>query len=222
MIKVLLYGSGGRMGQLVAGLICNRESEFRLVRTVDSKGAIELSTDCPTLVIDFSTPSGAQAAYREALARNIPLVSGTTGLADEFMNQLRSNKAIPIFHSSNMSIGVSLFVDLLKQAQALLPEFKIGIHEVHHVNKKDAPSGTAKTIGSELGFGGTISYDRRDQVIGVHEVTFSSPYEAIRLSHESLDRAVYAKGALDISKWLIQRPAGFYGIGDYKNSNGVK
>jgi 4-hydroxy-tetrahydrodipicolinate reductase len=156
MIKVILSGSGGKMGQTVARLIANNPA-FEVAAGLDQvQGGASFPTfarasDCTVkgdVVIDFSHPAVFSSVLRFCVDNKIPFVSGTTGLTKEQTDELQNAaKSIPVFYGTNMSMGVFILNKLVKQAtEYLYPDYDIEIIEAHHNLKVDAPSGTAKTL----------------------------------------------------------------------------
>ena len=194
-------------------------------------------------VIDFSSPELTLQLAAIAAKKGIPLVSGTTGLSVAQMGQLKeAAKQIPVLWASNMSVGVALLNQLVKQAAtALGEEYNIEIVEMHHRHKVDAPSGTALTLGRFAAEGRGLDFDtaarlsregntgarnggeigfatlRGGDVIGDHTVIFAGPGERIELSHKSSSRDIYARGAVRAAQWLRNQKPGFYSMQDMVN-----
>ncbi|HOR86647.1 MAG TPA: 4-hydroxy-tetrahydrodipicolinate reductase [Bacillota bacterium] len=163
MIKVLMNGCNGKMGQVITKLvkeyddICitagvtrdpsKRQNSYPVFRNFKEVAAVEAD-----VVLDFSNPEALPDVVEYCVKHQIALVVGTTGLSENNQEMLRQASAsIPVFVSANMSFGVTVLMDLaLKAASALGPEYDIEILEKHHNEKKDAPSGTAIMIGKEL------------------------------------------------------------------------
>lgn len=194
-------------------------------------------------VIDFTTPASTMALAEQAAATGKPLVIGTTGISAEQFRELGqyANKA-PIVWASNMSVGVTLLAELVREvAKKLNPDFDIEIAEMHHRNKVDAPSGTALSLGRAAAEGRGVDFDamaclsregqtgarpageigfatlRGGDVIGDHTVVFAGPGERIELTHKSSSRSIYAYGAVRAARWLIGKPAGLYAMSDVLN-----
>ncbi len=156
------------------------------------------------------------------LQYNKAMVIGTTGLSEEHINQIRSaSKEIPIVCSPNMSVGVNLLFTLLREtAQKLSEEYKASITEVHHIHKKDAPSGTAKKLAQivkdEKGedIFESIKSIRENEIVGNHEVVFDSPFDTITLSHSAKTRDIFAKGALVAALWVVTKKKGLFSMED--------
>jgi 4-hydroxy-tetrahydrodipicolinate reductase len=195
------------------------------------------------VVIDFTTASAAVANARAAAAHKAALVVGTTGLSVD--QRAGMEKAIvgnvPAVISSNFSIGVNIFWELVRQAAHMLSEYDIEVIEAHHRYKKDAPSGTAKTIlqildeeagerekmfgregmterGREIG----VHVIRGGDIVGDHAVLFSGNFETIKLSHRAYDRSVFAQGALKAARWVVGKSPGIYGMGDVLELESVR
>ena len=149
------------------------------------------------------------------------MVIGTTGLDKKAKDKISEvAKVIPIVFSPNMSIGVNILFRLLKIAAGTLKNYQAGIQEVHHVHKKDAPSGTAKRIAeiiNEQGFNikiEDIKADRYDEIIGDHKVVFESEVDKLELSHSAKTRDIFAQGALLAAGWIVGKSLGLYSMDD--------
>ena len=164
------------------------------------------------------------------------MVIGTTGFTKEEEDLIKKfSKKIPILKAGNMSLGINLLMYLTEITSASLGNNYLSkIFEVHHKHKKDHPSGTALMLGKGIAvgknkdfykmigkkylnkkkfpYGKKINFNsiRKGEVIGEHEVTFSSGKEIITLNHEAFDRALYSDGALTASKWLMKKKPGLY------------
>ena len=224
------------------------ERDFWL--SVGVKGGVSVVTTPEALfaksdvVIDFTTPASTMALAEQAAATGKPLVIGTTGLSAEQFRELGqyANQA-PIVWASNMSVGVTLLTELVREvAKKLDPDFDIEIVEMHHRNKVDAPSGTALSLGRAAAEGRGIDFDamaclareghtglrpeveigfatlRGGDVIGDHTVIFAGPGERIELTHKSSSRSIYAYGAVRAARWLAGKPEGLYAMKDVLNS----
>jgi 4-hydroxy-tetrahydrodipicolinate reductase len=162
-------------------------------------------------------------------------VVGTTGISPEQRAEMAKaiEGTIPAVISSNFSIGVNIFWKLLREAARMLPEYDVEVIEAHHRYKKDAPSGTAKTIlqildeelgarekkygregmmerGREIG----VHVIRGGDIVGDHSVLFSGNFETITLSHRAYDRTVFAHGALKAARWVAGKKPGLYGMNE--------
>ncbi len=175
--------------------------------------------DCD-VAIDFSNASAINEVCSAATRQRKALVVGTTGHSPE-QRQLveKAAKSLPIVFASNFSVGVNVLFALTRRAAEILPsEFKPEIVETHHAKKKDAPSGTAKTLGellkSELHVEIPIESIREGDVVGEHTVSFVGPSERLELTHRAGSREIFARGALRAAEWVAGKPAGLYSMQD--------
>lgn len=216
------------MGRALAR-ISTSDARFELAACVTGRNisAIE-GISCPSfalnqlgelpefdVLVDFSQPEAFEAILQLCKTRKTAMVSGTTGLTDNHrVSMSDSARDIPVLWASNFSLGVAVLNDLVKRAAKALETWGVDITETHHVHKKDAPSGTALTLGQaiELGGGRTPAYvsHREGEVIGDHTVKFSGPGEFIELRHNALDRDIFVRGALEAAYRLREKPPGLY------------
>jgi 4-hydroxy-tetrahydrodipicolinate reductase len=170
------------------------------------------------VAIDFSLPEAFDAVLALCLERRVPLVSGTTGLTDAQRRALDSAAtAIPIVWASNFSLGVAVLADLVERAARLLDGWDCDIVESHHVHKKDAPSGTALTLGERAQAAGAsprYASLRAGDIVGEHTVQFATAGERIELVHRATNRDVFARGALHVARRIVGRPPGRYAVAD--------
>lgn len=210
MIKVFLNGSSGKMGQLIAqniALYGDMAIAGKKDKDVFEKG------EHFDIVIDFSLPEGSKEAFQIAKQNKAAFLCGTTNLPQGFIEALKQEKEIPVFYSANVSIGVYLFGCLLKEASKKYQGYTFALHEEHHAQKKDAPSGTAKALASLIDFPQEkITYERKGKVPGTHSLTIisSAGDEEILLQHKALDRNLFASSAVKIARWLVNQKGGFY------------
>jgi len=195
------------------------------------------------VIIDFTTPNCTLDILKIALKLKKKVVIGTTGFSRSEENQIkRYSKKIPILKAGNMSLGINLLMYLTEvTSKSLNDEYLSKILEVHHKHKKDYPSGTALMLGKGIAdgknknlynligkkflnkksfpYGRKINFNsiRIGEIIGEHEVKFSSGKEMITLNHKAFDRALYADGALTASKWLMKKKPGLYSMRDLLN-----
>jgi 4-hydroxy-tetrahydrodipicolinate reductase len=173
-------------------------------------------------VIDFSHPDAIEAICRAALQDRRPLVVGTTGYSPEQRSAIeRAAKSVPVVFASNFSAGVNaLFALARNAAETLGPEFNAEIVETHHKMKKDAPSGTAKTLGQILRTARKTENEvpiqsiREGDVVGEHKVIFNGPSERLELTHRADSRDIFARGALRSARWIIGKSPGLYSMQD--------
>ena len=191
------------------------------------------------VIIDFTIKEGAINLINHARTDPKPLVIGTTGLGEDGANLLKlASAAMPILYATNMSLGVAVLNRLAALASKALREFDAEIVEQHHRHKKDAPSGTALTLGERVaaarglnlkdvlvtgrdGLVGARSKDeiailavRGGDVVGRHTVGFYNEGEFIELNHTATSRATFAKGAIKAAIWVAGQGSGLYGIDD--------
>ena len=212
MVKVLVNGAKGKMGQLLCQILAQNNFEV-LTREIGD-------TNCPKadLIIDFSSPQGAEESYKIAKGIKAPFLCGTTNLPESLKASFEAEKQIPLFYAPNVSIGVALFKKLLLEAKNMYKGYTLALHEIHHTQKKDAPSGTAKNLAAALNMpSNQITYERIGQVPGTHSLTLTSPSkdEEIILTHKVLDRQMLAQSAVSVGKWLLKQKAGFYNMNSY-------
>ena len=195
------------------------------------------------IIIDFTVPKCTLEILKIASKQRKKVVIGTTGFTKKEENLIKKySKKIPILKAGNMSLGVNLLMFLTEVAsKSLGVKFLSKVYEVHHKHKKDYPSGTALMLGKGIAtgrnrefysligkkylnkksfpYGRKINFNsiRKGEVIGEHEVKFSSGKEIITLNHEAFDRALYSEGALSAAKWLINKKPGLYSMRDLMN-----
>ena len=246
-MQILLTGCLGRMGRAVTELAPTRGAEVVAgVDVADAACAYPVATAWSGLpaadaVIDFSNPSALAAELEYVTAHGLPLVLCTTGLSAEQLEAVhKAAETVPVFMSSNMSLGVAVLSALTQKAAAILGDtFDIEIVEMHHNQKLDAPSGTALMLADAakagLSYEAEYTYDRhtrrqkRDKkeigiaalrggtVVGEHSVYFAGEQEVITLSHSAGSRSVFAAGALTAAAFLQGKPAGMYSMEDIFN-----
>jgi 4-hydroxy-tetrahydrodipicolinate reductase len=231
-IKLIIFGASGRMGRALLR-IAAADDRFKLVAGVVGRNVSPIeSVSCPLfaihqwdelpkfdIAIDFSQPEAFEAIVQFCKSRNAPLVSGTTGLtASQKQAMTDAANTIPVLWASNFSLGVAALNDLVRRAAKVLENWNVEITETHHVHKKDAPSGTALTLGQSAELGGALtpSYvsHREGEVIGDHTVKLSGIGEFIELRHNALDRDIFVRGALEAAYRLREKPAGIYQFSD--------
>lgn len=177
------------------------------------------------VIFDFSRPEATLAVLEFAEKYGIAMVIATTGFDDKQEEKIRTAaNHIWIFKSSNMAFAVNVMVQLLKTVAKLLPSYSCGISEIHHEAKADAPSGTVKMFFNAINdvhgnlvpkYGKTskkepnevwIASQRIDGFPGEHTVTFGSPNDFIKIEHFAYNRSIFAEGALEAARFLLQQP----------------
>ncbi len=195
------------------------------------------------IIIDFTDPNCTLEILKIAVKLKKKIVIGTTGFSYNQENLIKNySKKISILKAGNMSLGVNLLMYLTEIAsKSLQNNYLSKIYEVHHKHKKDYPSGTALMLGRGIAngknkslkslfgkkflnkkffpYGKKINFNstRKGEIIGEHEVKFSSGKEIITLNHEAFDRALYSDGALSAAKWLMKKKPGLYSMRDMMN-----
>ncbi|PWR74041.1 4-hydroxy-tetrahydrodipicolinate reductase [Methanospirillum lacunae] len=249
MIKIAICGAFGRMGMTIGGIV-TKDPEMQLVGGVDvqegevfgvpvvsaGKFASFLSESKPDVVIDFTVAAASAQNIPVAAAAGCAIILGTTGLnADQSKNirEAIAKGGVPAVISTNYSIGMNILWLLVREAAQRLSDYDIEVTEAHHRYKKDAPSGTAKTIleilqeevgpreevygregmterGNEIG----VHVIRGGDIVGDHAVMFTSNFETVTLSHRAYDRGVFAQGAVKATKWIVGKKPAVYGMKD--------
>jgi 4-hydroxy-tetrahydrodipicolinate reductase len=195
------------------------------------------------VIIDFTVPKCTLEILKIAVKLKKKVIIGTTGFSKKDENLIKKfSKKIPILKAGNMSLGVNLLIYLTEIASKSLGDnFLSKVYEVHHKHKIDYPSGTALMLAKGIAEGKNknlynlvgkkylnkksfpyakkINFNsvRKGDVIGEHEVKFSSGKEIIKLNHESFDRALYSEGALTAAIWLMTKKPGLYSMRDLLN-----
>lgn len=213
-----LVGADGRMGREIRALL-KRHRHLVLTTTPNRHGGWDDEAEDVDVWIDFSSPQGLEKVLAFAVANKQAVVSGTTGLKPASRAMLaKAARKIPILWASNMSLGVAVLREALTAFRAL-EGFDIRIEETHHRLKKDAPSGTALTLQEDLQ--GLLGHRlpkpesfRTGEVAGIHKVVAASDEEVLTFEHRALNRAVFARGALQAAQWISDRPPGLYSMRD--------
>ncbi len=214
-IRVLLNGANGKMGRAITRLI-HENPQKNLVVSATREAGQNTFTEPFDIVVDFSTPDGAQEAFLLAKKYKKPFLTGTTNLPEVFLFKLQSEEKIPVFFAPNVSLSVYFFTELVKQACKMYKGYAKALHEIHHVHKKDAPSGTAKRIAAEMDLPvSDVTYERIGETVGTHSATLSSALDEITLTHKAVSRDLFAASVLDIAAWLVKRAGGFYTMSDF-------
>ena len=240
-IKVFIYGLTGRMGQEISALV-SQMPEFELVGGSSLSKPCPLAP-CD-VVLDFSHPGTLKKNLEEVVTSGTAILVGTTGFTEEEVDLCKdASKKIQVLYAPNTSLGITVLKNLVMKAAAQLDQsYDIEIFETHHREKIDAPSGTALKLGEaakegRVSWGATgisvnLPLDRQGKrpvasigyavhrgggISGDHAVRFIGDEEVIELSHRSLSRKLFARGALTAAKWLAEQAKdkpGFYGMDD--------
>lgn len=248
MVKVVVSGALGRMGTNI-GRIVDEAADMELVGGIDIQEGTLFGTEVvlaermdaflkekkPDVLIDFTVAAAAVENIKVAAENNVALIVGTTGFSPEQRATIASavEGTVPAVISSNFSVGVNIFWKLVREAARELGDYDVEVTEAHHRYKKDAPSGTAKTIleilDQELGdrekvYGRVGETERKGEIgvhairggdiVGDHSVLFAGNFECIEVSHRAYDRAVFAQGAVRAARWVVGREPRIYGMQD--------
>ena len=228
------------MGHIIERIALERGHE--IVSKVDVDNQEEFASEAfasADVAIEFTVPSKAVENYRKAWSVGVPVVSGTTGwnaVLPELKEEIAA-KGYTLFWASNFSLGVNLFFELNKRLAQMMnryANYDVAMTEIHHTEKKDAPSGTAitlaegilenldrksewvlvdsqqSTVNSQLG----IEALREGKVPGTHIIKYDSEVDSITITHEAKSREGFALGAVVAAEFLVGKPAGFYSMED--------
>ena len=261
-IKVAVAGCLGRMGQEISNqILSNKNLEFvggfehkkhkdinkslNKVSSVQSSklvtsNSIQLIKEA-NVIIDFTTPESTLDNLKIASANKTAVVIGTTGMTDAQKKKVKSySKKIPILMSSNMSLGVNLLFNLVKQTAIALKDtdYDIEISETHHKHKKDAPSGTALSLGEYAAEGrktklnkskvldrtkklssrkkGDIGFSvtRGGEIAGEHTVSFIGTNDRVDLVHKANNRSIFVDGAIEAAIFISKKKTGLFNMND--------
>jgi 4-hydroxy-tetrahydrodipicolinate reductase len=245
-IRLAISGCCGRMGRSIASLALE-DKAFAVTVAGEAAGHEAVGKDLGTalgrpapagvkiaadlaaalgqadVLIEFTTPEATVAHAQAAQKQRIPMVIGTTGLAEPHLEQLRAASAtIALVVSPNMSSGVNVLTELARAAaQRLGADFDIEVVESHHRHKKDSPSGTAKRLAEQIADArrqpaGSIPVHavRAGDIVGDHTVILAGPSERLELTHRAHGREVFSRGALRAARFLIGRAPGLYDMRD--------
>lgn len=230
-VRLLIHGASGRMGRALLRLCADgvvactvvaavsRRPAQRVVDGVPQFAASELAgVPAFDVAIDFSLPEGFSPLLALCRQRRAGLVSGTTGLSDaQRQSMAEAASEIPLLWAANFSLGVAVLEELVERAASALDGWDCDIVETHHVNKLDAPSGTALALGAAATRGGaTPRYAslRAGDVVGEHLVQLTAAGERIELIHRATSRDVFARGALHAASRLRGRQPGAWRLRD--------
>ncbi|MBK9984234.1 MAG: 4-hydroxy-tetrahydrodipicolinate reductase [Saprospiraceae bacterium] len=229
----------GKMGQAITAIL-NAENNIQFETFYRLSGDnLSLLKACD-VVIEFTTPDASPGIIKQCIETGIPIVSGTTGWQEYHLHsiiklcQMKNGKFL---YASNFSIGMNITFALNRRLALIMnhyPQFSASIKEIHHIHKKDSPSGTAHTLIGDIVDNNKRYTDfeitdeqktskesilpvhaiREGEVKGFHEVTWASDSEKITISHEAYDRKIFAEGAIMAAGWLIDQKPGVYTMRD--------
>jgi 4-hydroxy-tetrahydrodipicolinate reductase len=209
------------MGKTISDL-ASGDPKIDIIARCDLGDPIELPMKNCDVAIDFSNADAITEVSAAALQHRKPLVIGTTGHSQEQRRLIEETaQSLPVVFASNFSIGVNvLFWLTRKAAEQLGGDFDAEVIETHHKMKKDAPSGTAKTLAEVLKATKKTQTEipiqsiREGDVVGEHTVIFRGPSERLELTHRAGSREIFARGALRAAKWIVNQPPGLYSMQD--------
>ena len=245
MIKILLSGCNGKMGKVICNLTSSfphleiaagidRNTEYDKFPVYCTPEKCEADVD---VILDFSRPDALDGLLELAKIKKTPVILCTTGYSSEQLVKINeASKILPVFRSANMSIGINIVNNILKNISSFLyNNYDIEIIEKHHNQKVDAPSGTAillantiketipeetvytygregmsKRIHKEIG----IHAIRGGNIVGDHEVIFAGQGEVIEIKHSAISREVFAVGALKACEFMFGKGPGLYNMDD--------
>ena len=239
-MNIIINGAGGRMGKALRAML--EKKGFAAAALIDpfvqedgmlaSLAEYTGQADC---IIDFSNHAGTPALLDYALTRKLPVVICTTGHTPGELDSI-SNAAeqIPVFRSGNMSLGIAVLTQLVKDAAKMFPDADIEIVESHHNQKLDVPSGTALMLAhsvQEVRQDATLLIGRHENgkrtaqevgihslrmgnTVGIHEVIINTGTQILTLKHEAQDRSLFAEGALSAAQFLVRQKPGLYNMDD--------
>jgi 4-hydroxy-tetrahydrodipicolinate reductase len=239
MTKVIIAGSKGRMGHALVTCAKNI-SGLQVVAQVGRGDDLAAVIDGCDVVIDFSVHSATAGIAQLCAKHHKALVIGTTGHSDTETFEIKGHqKNIPMVWASNFSTGVNtLFWLTRKAAEILGPDFDLEVVEMHHRLKKDAPSGTARSLAEILAGVRKLQFNhaarhgrsgitgertqseigvhsiRGGDVVGDHTVIFANVGERVELTHKASSRDTFANGALRAAQWAVKQKPGLYDMQD--------
>lgn len=248
MVRAIMHGCNGKMGRAITGL-AKEDTEVKIVAGVDTY--TEVTNDYPVftsieecdveadVVIDFSNAKAVDGLLNYCVEKQVPVVLCTTGLSEEQLQKVEeASKKVAVLRSANMSLGINLLMQLLKEATKVLSPagYDIEIVEKHHNQKLDAPSGTAIALADSINEAAGDQYEyvydrsqvrkkrekkelgisavRAGTIVGEHEVLFAGIDEVIEFKHTAYSRTVFGKGAVEAAKFLAGKAAGKYDMSD--------
>ena len=234
-MKIALFGYG-KMGKIVEKIAKNRGHE--IIFKID-KNSSHYDLNNVDIAIDFSTPKSALSNISKALENCIPIISGTTGWTEKYNKAVKlcNKKNGAFLYASNVSLGVNIFFEINRNLAKIMnnyKEYKIKMKEIHHIEKIDAPSGTAITLAESIidetnyqkwSFGNDFKEDeisiesqRLLDNTGTHEVIYKSEIDEIKIKHVASNRDGFGLGAVIAAEWLIGKK-GVFSMKDVLNIN---
>jgi 4-hydroxy-tetrahydrodipicolinate reductase len=193
-MRVLLLGRHGKVGSVLGPAL--EEADHELVESLDDADA----------VVDFTRPDAVEENVRTALESGVPVVVGTTGFDVERVAALAREHELPVFYAPNFALGAVLMMRFAAEAGRLMPHAEIV--ELHHEQKLDAPSGTAKATAALLPEGTPIHSVRLPGLVAHQEVIFGGPGQTLTIRHDTTSRAAFVPGVLLALERISSLPPG--------------
>jgi 4-hydroxy-tetrahydrodipicolinate reductase len=218
-MKITILGNG-RMGKRISELAKERGHTIVSISS-SKKPAHTLDLSIADVAIDFSTPTTALTNISHALNSGIPVISGTTGWLENLkeIEDLCQAKQGAFLYASNFSLGMNIFFEMNRTLARLMKNqnYASTIHEIHHTEKLDSPSGTAITLGEQMNEilenNTPITADRKADVAGTHIIKYNCSVDEIEIKHTAINRDGFAMGAIIAGEWIIGK-TGVFGIND--------
>jgi 4-hydroxy-tetrahydrodipicolinate reductase len=216
-VRVMLIGAAGRMGKTVREL-AEKDPDIQIAELCDLGDSIDSAITNCDVAIDFSQADNIDEICRCARQHGKSLVIGTTGHSQLQRKTIEETaRSVPIVLASNFSVGVNVLFWLTQKAAELLgSDFNPEIVETHHKMRKDAPSGTAKTLAETLKSVRSseipIQSIREGDVVGEHTVILAGTGERLELTHRAANRGIFALGAIRAAKWIVHKAPGLYSM----------
>ena len=218
-MKIAILGNG-KMGKRI-GELAKINGDKIVAVSSSNRPAISIDLSVADVAIDFSTPSSAFENISHAINSGIPVVSGTTAWLEKMQDieKLCIERDGAFLYASNFSLGMNIFFELNKKLAKLMKNHKYEsqIHEIHHTEKLDSPSGTAIALADQmeniLNTKSKITTDRIDDVPGTHQITYGSSVDKIEIRHIAKNRDGFAMGAIIAAEWIIGKK-GIFSVKD--------
>ena len=208
-MKIAILGNG-KMGKRI-GELAKRNRDKIVAVSSSNRPAVSIDLSVADVAIDFSTPSSAFENISHAISSGIPVVSGTTGWLEKMQDieRICIERNGAFLYASNFSLGMNIFFEINKKLSELMKNHKYEskIHETHHTEKLDSPSGTAIALAEQmeniLNTKSQITNDRINNVTGTHQITYRSSVDEIEIKHIAKNRDGFAIGAIIAAEWII-------------------
>lgn len=221
-MRIAISGAKGRMGTSIKGVVEGLEDvEVVAEIDMDNSGDLEslLGETNPDVYIEFTNPQATLVNSEKAAKAGLPLIIGTTGFSDDEykkLEQIIQGNNVAAVVCPNMSRGVNIVRALLGELNNILPDdFVIEITDIHHKNKKDAPSGTAKMFQGILGrFNPEVHSTRAGSVPGTHTIRCLGDGEEIEITHRAESRVCFAAGTVHAARFVLGKEPGIYSMNE--------